>query len=398
MRYWVLCWLCAIGAIAYVQRGALSVPAATIQQELELDEDVMGVVLGGFFLGYAFMQVPFAWVADRLGSRRALALSAIGWSLLTGLAGAATDFWSLFLIWTLMGMVQAALIPCVAKALGVWFGAERDFASGFYVASMPLGTAIVPGLSGLLLLAVAWQHLVMLYAVPGLLWAALFLLRSPEPPRSATASPRPPVDWYRLATNRWMLLLCGQQFLRAAAMVFFLTWFPKYLQATRGVSQLDAGWRTTWAGFGMFIGGLCGGSVSEMMLRWTGHKRLSRQGVSIAGLLACAALTAGSFFVADANLAVLLIALGAGCGTFGGVVIYPVTLEFAGRHVATLFSVINTSGNLGAFLFPIVVGWFVTQTRQWDLVVFLFAGIFVVVAAMWVFINPHGTLFEEDQA
>ena len=51
MRYWVLAWLCAAAVIAYVQRTALSVPAATIQRELTVGDEEMGVVMGAWFLG-----------------------------------------------------------------------------------------------------------------------------------------------------------------------------------------------------------------------------------------------------------------------------------------------------------------------------------------------------------
>jgi hypothetical protein len=53
-----------------------------------------------------------------------------------------------------------------------------------------------------------------------------------------------------------MALLCGQQFFRAAGMVFFMTWFPTFLQKTRDVSLLGSGALTTIAGIGGVIGSL----------------------------------------------------------------------------------------------------------------------------------------------
>jgi len=72
-------------------------------------------------------------------------------------------------------------------------------------------------------------------------------------------------------------------------------------------------------------------------------------------------------------------------------------MEFAGKQVATVFSVINMSGNLGAALFPLAVGWFVKTTGQWEPVLFLFAGIYAAAAACWIAIAPRGTLFEEPK-
>src|SRR5438552_761226 len=107
MRYLILTWLCIAALIAYVQRGALSVPARTIQNDLAFHEDMMGLVMGAWFFGYALTQIPAGWLADRWGSRVTLAAFALAWSLLTALAGLAFDGWSLLVFWTLMGMAQA---------------------------------------------------------------------------------------------------------------------------------------------------------------------------------------------------------------------------------------------------------------------------------------------------
>jgi MFS family permease len=74
MHYRVLTSLCVAAVIAYVQRSALSVPAARIQGEFGVDEAAMGTVMAAWYFGYAAMQLPSGWLADRWGSRRATAL------------------------------------------------------------------------------------------------------------------------------------------------------------------------------------------------------------------------------------------------------------------------------------------------------------------------------------
>src|SRR5207247_11231871 len=93
MRYWILLWLCTVGTLAYIHRGALSVPAKTIQTELDFDVDFMGLIMGCWFLGYAVLQIPSGWFADRWGSRRTLACFALSWSLLQGLGSLAPEAW-----------------------------------------------------------------------------------------------------------------------------------------------------------------------------------------------------------------------------------------------------------------------------------------------------------------
>jgi MFS family permease len=193
-----------------------------------------------------------------------------------------------------------------------------------------------------------------------------------------------------------LALLCAQQFFRAAGMVFFLTWFPTFLQQTREVSSLTSGVLTTIAGVGGFLGSVSGGFASDWLLGVTGNPRLSRQGIAVAGMGLCSVLIVMSYFVDDVRGSIALISLGAFCATFGGVSGYTVAIKFGGRQVATVFSAMNMCGNIGAALFPITAGWLVDKTGNWNLILFLFAGIMAIDAVCWALLNPQGTLFGED--
>src|SRR5690349_12793293 len=104
MRYRLLLLLTVCAVIAYIQRAAISVPLARIADDLSITNVArdMGWVQSAWYFGYAAMQIPSGWLADRLGSRYALALLCSVWSLLTLLTGFASDYWSLLLIWGLM--------------------------------------------------------------------------------------------------------------------------------------------------------------------------------------------------------------------------------------------------------------------------------------------------------
>ena len=67
-------------------------------------------------------------------------------------------------------------------------------------------------------------------------------------------------------------------------------------------------------------------------------------------------------------------------------------ISFGGRKVATVFGTMNMFGNFGASLFPLTAGWLVAVTGNWNLILFLFAGIMAIDAICWAFLNPQGTL------
>jgi MFS family permease len=411
MRYGVLAFLCAGAVIAYVQRLGLNVAEETLRGDLGLNKEQMGQVMAAWYLGYAIFQLPSGWLADRWGSKRALVFLAIGWSVLTALVPLARGHLGLLLIWFAMGSVQAGIFPCSAKSIGIWFGdARRASASGLLASSQALGAAIAPMLTVILLarFKVPWEYVFVAYGLAGIVWAANYQLAVPESPSLAdrerdTLAPGPAPawqsrDWLILVSSVPMLLLCGQQFFRAAGMVFLYTWFPTFLRQTRSMDLTESGVMTGIVALGAMTGGILGGFASDAILRRTGSRRLSRQGIAVVGLSICSMLVLSSMAIADKHLAMACITLGAFCATFGGISGYTVAIEFGGRRVATIFSIMNMSGNIGAAIFPWVVGALVEHTNNWDLALYLFAGILAIDAVIWALLNPPGTLFQDDDA
>jgi MFS family permease len=111
-------------------------------------------------------------------------------------------------------------------------------------------------------------------------------------------------------------------------------------------------------------------------------------------MLSCALLIVLAYFAADVWLAVAVISAGSFCAAFGGPCAYTITMDVGGKHVAPVFSTMNMWGNIGAFVFPILVPWLV-RAGGWDLVLFIFAGIYVVAAACWLAFDPDCVIGEQ---
>jgi nitrate/nitrite transporter NarK len=418
MRYLLLTFLCLITLIAYVQRTAMNGATQDIEASLKINSEDLGLVMGAWYLAYAVFQLPSGWLADRLGSKSALVVLSILWSLMTGLAGLAGGYPALLLFWGLMGGLQAGIFPSSTKAIGATFPrTEQAFASGMLACFMGLGAALAPAVTARLLGQLSWEMIFALYAVPGLVWAVLFTLIVPHPddPEAERPPPKveeesddwhalppvaapviPPIRWTKLVTDRHMLLLCFQQFLRAGGMVFFFTWFARFLRETKGLTATDAGELASFPPFAGAFGGLCGGLISDWVLRRTDNPRLARQGMTFAALLGCTAVAAVAYFVADPHLAVFLISIGTFCGMASGVSAYALAISYGGKRVATVFATMNMCGNLGATLFPIAVGLLVKYTGNWNYALLLFVAMFGIAAVCWAVLNPKGTLFEEE--
>jgi ACS family glucarate transporter-like MFS transporter/ACS family D-galactonate transporter-like MFS transporter len=100
-------------------------------------------------------------------------------------------------------------------------------------------------------------------------------------------------------------------------------------------------------------------------------------------------LILAAWFVQSITLAVGLLALGAFFAALAGPCSYSTTIDIGGRHVPQVFGVVNMCGNFAAASCPILVGWLFERTANWNLVLLLFAGVYLAAAVFWVFLNPE---------
>ena len=432
VRHNVSVWLAAAATIAYLCRNSIAVAEKTIRIDLGLTEAEMGIVLGpAFFWAYALAQIPSGSLGERLGSRRTIPVLSVTWSLATacfGIAGSAT---SMIVARIGMGLAQAGLFPCSTNSIANWHPQTgRAFASGMLGAFMSVGGAIGVSLTGVLLVNLDWRLIFGLYSIPGIIWAfgffvwfrdrpadhrsvnqaELALIRAGqvelaekrvEPSGSAAM-------WLALATSPAMWMIASQQFFRAAGYIFFASWFPTYLQETRGVSTSESGLLTVGPLIATVCAQLIGGGFSDWVFRRTGSLSLARKGVAMTSLFVCACLVFSAFFVADAWLAVAMISVGVFCAGFAGPSAYTVTMDMGGRHVASVFATMNMVGNFGAALMPWVVPYFRAAVERspvalnlcgqnsWHAVLVLFAATYVCSAMCWMMLKTKGSVFDQS--
>jgi MFS family permease len=414
-RYVVLAGFCMAATVAYVERNGIGVAVGRIKQDLVVSDKQMGFVMGAFFLSYALLQIPGGWLAIRYGTRRMLTIYALLWSLATAMIGTATGFWTLLAAQLAMGAAQASLFPCATSSLARWLpGSQRGLASGALASFMSVGSATGIALAGVLLARLGWRPVFVLYAIPGLLWAAwfawyfrdrpeehpsmtgeeLWIIRGGHdlaPPTSPTTA-REPTPWPEILSRWAMWCICGQHVLRAAGYVFYGSWFPQFLRTTRGVSEVESGWLASWPLAAVIVGSLTGGMFSDRLVAATGSRRIGRQTLAALSMLACAALILVSLQLDDVQAAVAVITAGSFCAAFGGPCAYAITMDMGGRHVSAVFSVMNSAGSLGAFLFPSIIPYIVQWSGNWQAVIYVFSGIYLAAAVCWVSFDPSGTM------
>ncbi len=441
-RFGVLAWLCAAAALAYISRNAIAVAESTVRTDLNLTKDQTGMLMSVFFFSYALCQIPTAQLSQRWGSRKALPIFMVISSIATALTAFSGSLWALTITRGFKGIGQAGLFPACTMTIAKWFPKTgRGFGTGALGGFMSVGGAIGAWLTGLMLELLepavgrgwSWRLVFLVFSLPGLLWAAGFwlwfrnepeqhqsvnaaeldLIRGPtetppapaEPAAAASVAadvrrrtPAPPerTPWLALYSSPALWWICGQQTFRAAGYMFFTSWFATYLQETRGVTIARSGFLTMLPLLATVIGSLLGGATSDLIFKRTNSLNLARKGMAVVCQTVCAALIGVAFFIQETNLAVLIISLGSFCAALAGPCAYTITIDMGQKHVATVNSTMNMCGNLGAWAFPIAVPVLLRQFGNWDAVLLVFGGTYLVSAVFWLLLNPNGNIVDQS--
>lgn len=407
-RYRVLALLALAAALAYVTRNAVGVAESTIREDLGLTLRQSGWFMGTFFWTYAVLQVPGGLLAHRRGTRLAMFLFACGWSMAAFMIGLAQGLWVLLVAQLIMGAAQAGIFPASCYSISHWIPlARRTLACGLLAMGMQVGAIAAGILTGPLIETIGWRWVFAAYALPGFLWAGGFLVLFRDDPRSdpnvnetelaligdergteSSPSGTPaPTPWAAIARNPAIWFLCGQQICRAAGYMFFASWFPTFLQKTRGVSVEESGYLQALVFAGTMTGCLCGGLLTDWIWKRTGNLRLSRSGVGATFLFCCALLILTAWFVESTLLAVMLLALGALFAALAGPCAFSATIDIGGEHVPQVFGLMNMMGNFSAAACPILVAELFQLTSNWTLVLLVFAAIYLVGACSWALVD-----------
>jgi MFS family permease len=405
VRYKVLAMTMALGAITYLDRVTISVTRPYVAGDLDLSPTEMGYVFSAFYLAYALFEIPTGWWGDRVGTRRVLTRIVCWWSAFTVLTGFAFNFPSLVVIRFLFGSGEAGAWPNVARTFSRWFPRqERGTAQGTFFMGAHLAGGLTPMLVTALVAYLNWRWLFVLFGSIGFVWSLAWyrwFRDSPSEHPEVGAGERAliesglgadaghalePTQWKRLLANRTVVCLCLMYFTQAFGGTFYVTWLPTYL-ASRGLTGMTAG---ILAGLPLILSAaadLLGGVATDRAARRLGL-RLGRVTIGGGALAAAGLFTIAGTFAASPVAAAVLIALGGASSNFLLGAAWGTCLDIGGRRAGAVSAAMNTSGQVGAILSPILVAAVVRRFADWSAPLYLAGVLFLLGALCWLWVDP----------
>ncbi len=392
VRFRILGLLFVLSFVNYLLRNSLSIAIPGIREEFEFTSAELGWILGSFNLSYTLLQIPGGVFGEWLGARRALAVMAVTWGLLTWFTGFAPTLMAasatgamvaLVVVRVLVGISHAPVFPVMAGAIESWFPPGRwAFANAMSNAGLSLGQAALGPIVTYLIVRYGWRESFYVLAPLGILggvWWYWYARDRPSEHRAVTreeaaliAHGRAPLEratakggWRAALMRRDVLVLAAGYFCLNYVFYMFSQWLFTYLIEARGFSMLESGFLYVLPFATGSVLALAGGQVCDLLCRRIGARWGCRV-TAMSGLTLVAIFIIAGANATDPYVAVLLLSLCFGFTLFSDSAFWAAATYAAGPHTASATGVLNMGGNLPGFLAPVVglmidqAGWLAT--------------------------------------
>ena len=391
----LLPFLFILYVIAFLDRMNIGAAALQMPRDLGFSEGVVGLGAGIFFLGYFLLEIPGALIAERWSARRWIARIMISWGLVTVFMAFIHTTRQFYLVRFLVGAAEAGFMPGVIVYLTHWFCyRDRAKAVAFFYAANPLSYVVGSPLAGVLmgltwLGMTGWRWLFIVEGIPAIIFGFITIWYLTDWPAEAKWLPDDERSWItqelkhekdakKHSFNIWealrhrdviLLTLCYFGAMTGSYGIAF--WLPTLLRRLSGQSDL----RVTLMAALPYVAAF----VAQQVNGWHSDRTRERRWHAAIPVFTCG-LALAFAVVFQASLAVSLALFVVAGGAFYGFqpVFWTVpTLFLSESAAAASIGLINSVGNLGGFVGPMVIGYLVNRTHSfsWGLL-YLVASLF----------------------
>ena len=395
-RWVVMGLIFCIWAIACADRANFGIALPYMKKEFHITNTEAGLIVSLFSFAYAIVQIPVGMLYRRLGEKASgifLAVCMVFTSLFTALMATTTSVLLLQLYRIGLGLSEGPLGIGCTNVINRWFPPqEKGLATGLWIAASKLGPLMVPSVCLIVIAIWGWREIFYVFAVPGFLFAILWLLlvtNSPSESRfcspaeqryirgegaPADAGKKPAPRHLRSmplldAINRTRrverLHTIGQVFtswniigvaLGYGCMIgitnIFMSWIPTYLVTVRGFESVKMGFLASAPFIGAVTGNMIGGLISDRLLDGR-RKPMMLLGAIGTTLMLCLLINAPDsavFLGATLLISGLMVGIG-----FAGYSAYAMGLVSKSTY-PTAFGIVNFLGQIGGAVAPLMVG------------------------------------------
>lgn len=404
----ILLMLFVVTAINYMDRANLAVAGSHIQGEFYLSATQLGLLFSMFTWFYALSQIPVGYLLDRIGSRWLYGSAIVLWSLFTLLMGLAShhffttataSFMMLLVCRGLIGVAEAPSFPSNTKIIATWFpDHERARATATYSSAQYIGLALLTPLLSLIVSKWGWEMSFYLSGLVGIVFGLYWLIAYRDPQHSSKVnsaelalirqggghgsanqqSGSSKVNWSSVKyilrqRTTWGLFIA--QFAASSTLYFFLTWFIVYLEKGLHLSIDKAGIGAMFPYMMAMAGVLCGGTLSDFLLKRGRSRTFARKLPVMTGMLLTCSIVLVNFFQDSPVIAIVILSIAFFANAFSNLG-WVVCSDVIPRHlIGTIGGFLNIFGNLSGIVSPIIIGVILQKTHNFQYAMWYIAAV-----------------------
>ena len=415
IRWLLIFWLFVLSAVAFLDRVNISIAGSLLANDYHLSKIRLGWVFSAFLAGYALFQTPGGRLADRVGPRGVLAIGVLWWGIFTALTAAVPAHFAAALLAFIgvrfvLGAGEAVIYPASNQFVARWIpSSERGLANGWIFSGVGVGAGFTPPLITYLMLKYGWRSSFLVCAVLGLLAGLVWFLiarNSPEehplvssnelariqsglPPLIA-ANKAALVPWERMLRSREVLAVTLSYFSFGYVAWIFFSWFYIYLAEVRGLNLRASALYSMLPFIAMAVCSPLGGVLSDALTRGRGA-RAGRCGIAVFAMVFAAIFLVFGSSAANARVAVIVLAGGAGALYLSQSSFWSVTVEIGGPSSGSVSGFMNMGNQFGGMITASFTPW-IASRLGWKAPFFVAAALCLCGAGAWLFVDPSKRL------
>lgn len=177
--------------VAYLDRANVGFAKLRMANDLNFSEEVFGLGIGIFFIGYLILEIPGALLVERWSARKWFARILITWGFISALTAFVRTPTEFYIARFLLGVAEAGFFPGIIVYFTHWFtNRDRTRALSGLVMAVPFSLALGAPVSALLLDAnwlglVGWKWMFILEGLPAVVLGVVTLIWMTDRPRHA---------------------------------------------------------------------------------------------------------------------------------------------------------------------------------------------------------------------
>lgn len=245
----------------YLDRQLLAAVAPALRSEFHLTNSEYGQAVSVFSIVYALTAPLAGLFVDRVGLNAGVSVAVMVWSMAGVATGLTHSFRGLLASRTVLGIAEAAGIPCFGKANGTYLEpGELALGTAFNQVGISLGLTAAPLIVAALAPRYGWRSAFIVSGALGLLWIPVWWLTSKRIPAHPAAKTFPAASIQDLLRDRKLWGLVFATVFIMSLYTLWTNWTTLYFVEQWHLTQEEANRRFAWippvfATLGGFFGG-----------------------------------------------------------------------------------------------------------------------------------------------